>query len=105
MAKASVKVTEKEVVQKVDVKTFVLELSEEEATTLHDIFMKCGGDRYKSRRGITDGLLEAIASVLNLEYRSKAPGSYGLFVSDFKQGIIFADSVQSQPDCGTDSDW
>ncbi|AWN04489.1 hypothetical protein PBI_GRAYSON_157 [Rhodococcus phage Grayson] len=97
MAKASVKVTEKEVVQKVDVKTYVLELSQEEAMTLHDIFMKCGGLRDGSRRGITDGLLEAIGSVLSLEYIPKEPGAYGMYVSDIEQGLKFRDTSKSKP--------
>jgi hypothetical protein len=96
MAKASVKVTEKEVVQKVDVKSYVLELSEEEAIVLHDIFMKCGGDRYNSRRGLTDGLLEAIGSVLSLEYIPREPGAYGMYVSDVEQGLKFRDSTKSK---------
>ncbi|AWN03983.1 hypothetical protein PBI_PEREGRIN_156 [Rhodococcus phage Peregrin] len=105
MAKASVKVTEKEVVQKVDVKTFVLELSQEEAMLLHDIFMKCGGDSYKSRRGITDGLLEAIGSVLALEGIPRAPMNYGMYVSDITQGLRFEESTEFKSDYTCDGNW
>ena len=98
MAKASVKVTEKEVVQKIDVKSYVLELSQEEAMTLHDIFVRCGGLANSSRRGITDGLLEAIGSVLSLEY---IPKTYGMYVDDIEQGLRFSESTEfkSQYSC------
>lgn len=105
MAKASVKVTEKEVVQKVDVKTFVLELSQEEAMLLHDIFMKCGGDSYHSRRGLTDGLLKAIGSVLALEAIPRSPKNYGMYVSDITQGIRFEDSTEFKSDYTLDANW
>lgn len=65
MAKMNVVETSKEIMvpQIIKEKSFVLELSKEEAQLIADIFGYVGGDPKKSRRKLVDNIYNALSSV------------------------------------------
>lgn len=86
MAKASIKVetVTKKVAIEIEEESFTLTLNRDEAEVLHDIFRHIGGDPEKSRRGITNGIQEALLSVLMTSQWSSFKNDLGLDVLCFQ---------------------